>query len=141
MTGLKGPFFLSKKNMIRFFKILKIGDYILTVMILVGFFVGVFSIRSSTNEGQAVSIFVDNQERYHLRIFEDRTIKVQGDIGETVVRIEHGKVWIESAPCPLQLCKNMGKISRPGEIIVCIPNKLLIRIEGSRGNTIDGMTM
>jgi hypothetical protein len=127
--------------MIRFFKILKIGDYIITVIILVGFFVGVFSIRSSTNEGQAVSIFVDNQERYHFRIFEDRTIKVQGDIGETVVRIEHGKVWIESAPCPLQLCKKMGKISKSGDIIVCIPNKLLIRIEGSRGNTIDGMTM
>ena len=125
----------------KIFKILKIGDYILAVMILVGFFVGLFLIRSSANEGQTVSIFLENRELYRLLIFEDRTITVQGDIGETVVKIEHGKVWIENAPCPHQLCKNMGKISRSGEIIVCIPNKLLIRIEGSSEHSIDGMTM
>jgi len=123
------------------FKILKIGDYILVVMILIGLLVGLLSIQSSVNEGQTVSIFLENRELYHLLIFEDRTIAVQGDIGETVVKIEHGKVWIESAPCTHQICKNMGKISRPGEIIVCIPNKLLIRIEGDREHSIDGMTM
>ena len=125
----------------KIFKILKIGDYIFIGMILIGFVIGLLWIRFNPAEGQTISIFLENRELYRLLIFEDRTITVQGNIGETVVKIEHGKVWIESAPCPHQLCKNMGKISRSGEIIVCIPNKLLIRIEGSSEHSIDGMTM
>jgi hypothetical protein len=125
----------------KLFKILKIGDYIFIGLILIGFVIGLFLLRSSAIAGQTVSIFNENRELYRLLILEDRTIAVQGEIGETVVKIEHGKVWIESAPCPHQLCKNMGKISRSGEIIVCIPNKLIIRIEGRGEHSIDGMTM
>jgi hypothetical protein len=125
----------------KIFKILKTGDYILTAMILIGFFVCIFLIQSSTNEGQIVTIFVDNQEQYRFRIFEDRTIAIHGAIGDTVVKVESGKVWVESASCPHQICKNMGKISKAGEVIVCIPNRLLIRIEGNSHHAIDSMTM
>ena len=125
----------------KIFKILKIGDYIVGTIILIGFIVGIFLIRSSTSEGQMVSIFVNNQEQYRFKIFENRTITIKGPIGKTVVKVEHGKVWVESAPCPHQICKNMGQISKAGEIIVCIPNRLLIRIEGNRRHAIDGITM
>jgi hypothetical protein len=125
----------------RILKILKTGDYILAALILIGIFVGIFLIRSSASEGQIVSIFVGNQEQYRFKIFENRTITITGPIGKTVVKVEHGNVWVESAPCPHQICKSMGKISKAGEIIVCIPNKLLIRIEGYGHHAIDGMTM
>jgi hypothetical protein len=121
--------------------ILKIGDCIFIGLVLIGFVIGLFLIRSSENEGQTVSIFLENRELYRLLILEDRIIVVQGKIGETVVKIEHGKVCIESAPCPHQLCKNMGRIYRSGESIVCIPNRLLIRIEGSDERSIDSITM
>jgi hypothetical protein len=35
----------------------------------------------------------------------------------------------------------MGKIHRAGEIIVCIPNRILIRIEGEDNRDLDGITM
>ncbi|CEP66751.1 NusG, domain 2 [Moorella glycerini] len=30
--------------------------------------------------------------------------------------------------CPLGICSKMGPISRPGEAIICMPNKMVIRI-------------
>lgn len=50
------------------------------------------------------------------------------DAGYNTVHIENGEVWIHDASCPDKNCINQGKISNDGEIIVCLPNQLLIKI-------------
>jgi len=51
------------------------------------------------------------------------------DAGYNTVHIENGEIWIHDANCPDKNCVNQGKISSDGEIIVCLPNQLLIKIE------------
>ncbi len=63
-------------------------------------------------------------------ISKARTIKVPGPLGFTVVRIESGKAFIQSSPCPNKICVHMGKISRPSQSVVCIPNRVVVRISG-----------
>ena len=36
-----------------------------------------------------------------------------------------------SAQCPDQLCRKQGPVFRPGETIVCLPNKVVLEIKGS----------
>lgn len=42
---------------------------------------------------------------------------------------EDGQIWMESSTCPNQICVNTGKISKPGQSIICLPYKLAIYIE------------
>lgn len=93
------------------------------------------------SKGQQVSIYVNNKEMYRLSLFQDKTICIQGIIGVTVIQIERGEIWVEKAPCPYQICKNRGKISRSGETIICIPNRILIQIGGISQNQVDSVTM
>jgi hypothetical protein len=44
--------------------------------------------------------------------------------------IHDGRACILSSPCPLKICMGMGKVSRAGELLACVPNELLVRIEG-----------
>lgn len=44
--------------------------------------------------------------------------------------IKDGEVWIEEASCPDKICVYQGKISRDGEMIVCLPNLMIARIAG-----------
>ncbi len=57
--------------------------------------------------------------------------------GRNILRIEDGKAWIEEADCPDRLCVGMGKISRIGQTVVCLPHELVIEIVGEKSPTDD----
>ncbi len=66
---------------------------------------------------------------------EDRLI----DIGETnVCEIKDGRVCMKSADCPDQSCVRSHPISEPGENIVCLPNKVILKIETAEAMDGDG---
>lgn len=51
---------------------------------------------------------------------------------ENVIIIKNGEVYISHSTCPNQICVNTGKISKVSQSIVCLPNKILIEIVGSK---------
>jgi hypothetical protein len=58
------------------------------------------------------------------------------------VTIENQEAWISklTVDCPEKICIKTGKISKPGESIVCLPNKTVIYIEGSANKNIDDIS-
>ena len=60
-------------------------------------------------------------------------------IGETnVCEIKDGKAYMKSADCPDQSCVRSHPISEPGENIVCLPNKVILKIETAEAMDGDG---
>ncbi|GAQ25979.1 lipoprotein [Tepidanaerobacter syntrophicus] len=62
---------------------------------------------------------------------------------KSIVEVDKDKVRIIYSDCPDQDCVRQGWISRPGQIIVCLPNKIVIKIvNGNTGhdNDIDGVS-
>lgn len=51
--------------------------------------------------------------------------------GRLTVETEPGRgVHISETNCPKKVCAHSGWADRPGETIVCLPNKALVEIEG-----------
>ena len=50
-----------------------------------------------------------------------------------VVTISGGSVSVTEASCKNQVCVRHGAITSPGESIVCLPNRLVVRIEDGSG--------
>ena len=48
-----------------------------------------------------------------------------------VIECDGKSVRVTSSPCKNGLCVGMGGISRPGQIIVCVPNGVYIKVEGT----------
>ncbi len=54
-----------------------------------------------------------------------------GDENEyNIVRVENGRIRVMSASCPDKICVNQGYISDGLVPIVCLPNKVVIKIKG-----------
>jgi len=70
---------------------------------------------------------------------QKKLLEVPGPLGNTTVIIRDGQVWIQDSPCREKICIKMGKIKRPGEQAVCLPNRVIIEIEGNR-KSIDAVT-
>lgn len=81
-----------------------------------------------------VSVVDTNSNKQVIETFllsEDTAYTIQtadGGINELVIR--DGNVWISDANCPNHDCVKKGKISRNGEMLVCIPHRLTVAVIG-----------
>ena len=63
----------------------------------------------------------------------DETFTITTSLGTNVVRLEGGEVFVEEADCANHDCMKQGKISTPGQQIVCLPHKLWIEVVAADG--------
>jgi hypothetical protein len=57
-------------------------------------------------------------------------IKITYKDGYNIIRIEKGRIRIVDADCPDKLCVKTGWITESGQNIICLPHKLIIKIQG-----------
>ena len=89
---------------------------------------------SSTEGVQMVQIYQDNQLLKEVSLNAEITIPVEGDY-RNMIEISEGKVAIIASDCPGADCVHSGSISKVGRSIVCLPNKVEVRIVGEDGST------
>lgn len=88
-----------------------------------------------------VEILLDGEllERYPLS--EDRTVTVPGaEEGYNLVLVSGGTVKVTDADCPDRLCMKQKGISRDGESIICLPHRLVVRIQSQKESDVDAVT-
>lgn len=89
--------------------------------------------------GSWVVVTVDGAETARYPLGEDRTVTIGGE-DFNVLRIAHGEAAVTESNCPDHTCAGMGPVSRTGETIVCLPHRLVIRVEGGGAAEFDGRT-
>ncbi|MBQ4350981.1 MAG: NusG domain II-containing protein [Clostridia bacterium] len=65
------------------------------------------------------------------RVTEPYEFTLTDASGENTVRVEPGRIRIVSADCPDKICVEAGWISDSAAPIVCLPHRLVIRLEES----------
>ena len=106
-----------------------LADVILILVILaIGFSVFLI-VRLTEDEGVMVSVRVGDGEEQLYSLSEDGEYVLNGGTNKLV--ISGGEAYMVEANCPDRTCVRTGKISKTGEKIVCLPNKIYISILGA----------
>lgn len=82
----------------------------------------------------SVVVSESDDGRQIFSLAEDKGFEIEGPLGITVVEIKAGKVRIVSSPCSAKTCVKMGSAWREGQVLVCVPNRIVLRIEGGLGD-------
>ncbi|MCL2764032.1 MAG: NusG domain II-containing protein [Treponema sp.] len=69
----------------------------------------------------------------------EERVTVQGPLGNTVVRLFENRAWIESSPCENKTCIAAGSVSSQGQWTACLPNNVLLIIQGIRDHDVDSV--
>lgn len=78
-----------------------------------------------------VEVTVDGVVSQQLDLSKDGQYVIEGfNNGSNTLVIENGEAWIADATCPDKVCIHQGKVSRSGEMIVCLPNLMIAKIVG-----------
>lgn len=112
---------MKKKDLILICSVLVLAAAFWLVPRAVGFF--------GNSKEQKLRITVSGEEYGTYSLEEDQVIKV-GDTN--VCEIKDKKVSMISADCPDQLCIHQRLIQLQGETIVCLPNKVVLEITGTK---------
>lgn len=81
----------------------------------------------SGRDSQAL-VMVNGKSWARLNLFNNQDFRVSGALGDSVLRVRDGKVRFMDSPCSTKQCVHQGWISRSGEVAVCLPNRVSIRI-------------
>ena len=66
----------------------------------------------------------------------NRLIKISGPLGTSVAEIKSGAIRMKFSPCPDRYCMETGWIDQPGQVIACVPNRIIIKIVADK-NSVD----
>ncbi len=103
------------------------ADLILIIILLLAG--GIFWIRKNQSvSGTVVNIYSKNERIAELPLDRNDTFTVANELGTNTVVIENGQAYMTDADCPDKICEEMGRISKPGETIVCLPHQLIVEI-------------
>ena len=117
---------------------------LIIVAVLLAAVLGLFFLMRSrqardTSSGAMAVVTVDGKEIGRYPLGKSGTCPLNG--GTNILVVENGEAWVSEADCPDKVCMGMGKISRNGEFIACLPNRLLVVVEGAAEQSpVDGMT-
>ena len=74
--------------------------------------------------GDKVVITVNGEEYGTYPLSVDKEIEIKQKDKTNIIVIENGEVYMKEADCPDKLCIKMGKKSKGGQSIICLPNKI-----------------
>ena len=115
------------------FRIIKKADIILFIcLILIGGALSYLAFSGSST-GDLVVVKVNGEIYGKYSLSKDRTITVNRDGHMNKITIKGGKVQVSKSNCKNQVCVKQGSISTTHQSIVCIPNRVVVSIEGKDG--------
>ena len=57
--------------------------------------------------------------------------------GTNVLVIQNGEAYMSESNCPDHVCENTGRVKYVGQTIICLPNRLTVKIIGSSDHSVD----
>ena len=89
-----------------------------------------------------VRVTVDGKGYGTYPLSKDDTIEIKnvdGDVTNTLV-IKDGVADVTAADCPDHLCVKQKAISKEGESIICLPNKVVVTVKSDMKSDIDSIS-
>ena len=113
----------KEKNKV-FDGLFKKGDIVLLVAVLVLVVLTiVFALKADASEAD---VYVDGKLVYKLDLNKNATVEILD--GKMQIKVENGKVFVAQSDCKNQLCVHAQPIGKEGGVIVCLPNKAVVKV-------------
>ncbi|NOZ62596.1 MAG: NusG domain II-containing protein [Calditrichaeota bacterium] len=122
----------NKSHWLHIWQELTTGDKILVIFLVFASLASMALLRAGQETGSAVEIKIKNAPYATLPLNQDTTFTVTGAIGETQIAIAGSRVRVLKSDCRQKICVKTGWVSRSGELIVCVPNQVVISVIGKK---------
>ena len=108
------------------------------VIVLFVVIIGIFIFISVTKEkGSIAEVYYEDKMILSIDLSIDNEYVVDGELGDVVLEVKDGMVRVKSENSPKNICSKEGFIGDSSRTLICLPNKIIVKIVGD--NDIDGV--
>lgn len=125
---------------------MKKGDkFLISMIIIVSLLLIGINTYYKNREDKLYAIIEVNGEKQQVinlsQVDKPYSIRMENEGEYNIIRVEPGSIRVIESSCPDKDCIKIGKLDRDGEISVCLPNKVIVRVVNfNRENQIDSTT-
>jgi hypothetical protein len=115
-------------------------DVVMVVVVLAVCAAALFSMGArgaGASDGATASILLNDSVIETVPLDVDRILRLR-DVGMTL-EVKGGRIRVLESDCPHHVCVNTGWIGRTGSIIACVPNRVVVRVDGSEEPFLDAI--
>ncbi|MFZ0392019.1 MAG: NusG domain II-containing protein [Calditrichia bacterium] len=115
------------------FQFFRPGDLALVLLLIAAPLYAIFQLNGAPGNDRQVIVEIAGQQQYVFPLQNNKTIPLDSFTRPVILQIENGSVRISENFCPKKICIQTGAIENPGQMIACVPLKLLIYIQAESG--------
>ncbi|MGG0821722.1 NusG domain II-containing protein [Paenibacillus turicensis] len=114
---------------------LKIGDIIVigVILLIAGGWIAYQhweqnSVDTATKLSAVITVDGKEYEKVSLKQDVQKEIEIQTDYGHNILKIYDHGIQMVYSDCPKKISMKMGFISKPSQVIICLPNRVFVEI-------------
>ena len=109
------------------------------LIIIVIFIISIFLIimKITSKEGNTATVYYEDKIILTIDLTKDKEYTVKGYQGDVVLEVKNNKIRVKEENSYNHICSKEGYISESGKSLICLPNKIIIKIDGK--SEIDGV--
>ena len=138
------PKTIKFKEIVIAYRINRAYDIIILIFSTIAIICAVITYLSAARTGgTCAEIYSDGKLLYTINLREVSSpyeIPIEYDGKYNTVLIENGCISVSDASCPDKLCIKSGRIKNSSYPIVCLPNKLVIKIDENTAPSTDAVS-
>lgn len=132
----------SKSGLSKYLLFKKMDFILILIMVVLSFIPQIYlwNKDKNTNNIRYLEIQVDGKIFKKIKLTGNTKtylIDISKDNKKNVVLVDKETVSMKESNCKDQICVHHGKISKNGETIVCLPNRVVLEIKGGSSNDED----
>lgn len=106
---------------------------VLLFLIILSVFTAV-TLKNDVSSQRYVNIYSDGELKYSVLLSDSLKKEITvNDFGYNKIVIENNSVKVADSDCKGRDCIKFGAVKKTGDVIICAPHKLAVRIEGKEG--------
>lgn len=113
------------------------SDIKLLICLLVIILIIFIFINVTKKEGNMAEVYYEDDLILNIDLNIDGEYVVDGALGEVVLEVKNKKIRVKSENSPRNICSKEGFVSDNSKSLICLPNKIIVKIIGE--NELDGV--
>lgn len=104
------------------------GDWLVVLFLLMASLAGMVWVA---NAPRGTHVVVTSGEKicFTAPLDQPRSVNLDGPLGQTHLVIDDQGVRITGSPCLRKICISMGPARHTGDLLACVPNRILVHID------------
>lgn len=106
------------------------GDWVI-ILALLAFSISGIGWLATGPAGSRVVVTSGDETCYVADLDQNSEVDLDGPLGKTHLVIDQQGAYVTASPCPRKVCVSMGPAKYSGDLLACIPNRIMVRIENA----------